>query len=135
MGDPLSIAAGVIAVLGAARKVSQGLGLLKAAKDAPEGLENLLSRVSSIESVLEAIEKTSMDPENLSPGMLKVLDMTKNKFTEMEALLEYSLTQAGTSSKVDRWQWMRRRGQAGKLLNQLDELRTDLIAHVGVQTS
>lgn len=68
MGDPLSIAAGVIAVLSAARKVSQGLDLLKAAKDAPEGLENLLSRVSSIESVLKVIKKTSMDPENFSLG-------------------------------------------------------------------
>lgn len=67
--------------------------------------------------------------------MLKMLDMTKNKFTEVEALLEYSLTQAGTSSKVDRWQWMRKRGETGKLLNQLDELRTDLMAHIGVQTS
>ena len=56
--------------------------------------------------------------------------MAKNKFVEMEVLVEYSLTQAGTSSKVDRWQWLSKRVEAEKLLSQLNGLRNDLKAHV-----
>ncbi|KAL2055893.1 hypothetical protein ABVK25_003535 [Lepraria finkii] len=62
--------------------------------------------------------------------------MGKNKFVETEVLVEYSLTQAGTSSKVDRWQWLSKRVEAEKLLSQLNGLRNDLKAHMfGIQNS
>ena len=132
--DPLSIAASVVAVLGAARRLSKGVGLLKAAKGAPESLDDLLSHLASIEEVLQAIQDVSTEPSPVSPGLTRVLGRTKAKFVEMDSLIQYTLTEAGESSKVDRWQWLRKRDEVAKLQRQLDALRNDLTALISTQS-
>jgi len=49
--DPLSITAGVLALLGAARKTFQGLEKLLALKDAPRELVVIVNEVSRSSSV------------------------------------------------------------------------------------
>ena len=131
--EPLSVAASVVAVLGAARRLSKGIGLLKAAKGAPESLDDLLSYLSGIEEVLLAIQDIPTEPSTISPGLARVLGRTKAKFVEMDALIQYTLTEAGKSSKVDRWQWLRKRDKVEKLQRQLDALRNDLTALISTQ--
>ena len=72
-------------------------------------------------------------PSTISHGLARVLCRTKAKFVEMDALIQYTLTQAGESSKVDRWQWLRNRDEAEKLQRQLDALRNDLTALISTQ--
>ena len=131
--EPLSVTASVLAVLGAARRLSQGVGLLKAAKGAPDSLGDLLLRLSGIEEVLHAIQDVSTKPGAVSPGLTRVLGRTKAKFVEMDSLIQYTLTKAGESSKVDRWQWLRRREEVEKLQRQLDALHNDLTALITTQ--
>ncbi len=131
--EPLSVTASVVAVLGAARRLSKGVGLLKAAKDAPESLDDLLLHLSGIEEVLQAIQDVSTEPSTVSAGLTRVLGRTKAKFVEMESLIQYALTEAGESSKVDRWQWLRKRGEVENLQRQLDALRNDLTALICTQ--
>lgn len=131
--EPLSVAASVVAVLGAARRLSKGIGLLKAAKGAPESLDDLLSYLSGIEEVLLAIQDIPTEPSTISLGLARVLGRTKAKFVEMDALIQYTLTEAGESSKVDRWQWLRKRDEVEKLQRQLDALRNDLTALISTQ--
>ena len=131
--EPLSVTASVLAVLGAARRLSKGVSLLKAAKDAPESLDDLLLHLSGIEEVLQAIQDVSSQPSTVSAGLTRVLGRTKTKFAEMESLIQYTLTKAGESSKVDHWQWLRKRGEIEKLQRQLDALRNDLIALLSTQ--
>ena len=131
--EPLSVTASVVAVLGAARRLSKGVGLLKAAKGAPEGLDDLLLHLSGIEDVLQAIQDISTEPSTVSPGFTRVLNTAKAKFAEMDSLIQYTLTEAGESSKVDRWQWLRKRGEVEKLQRQLDGLRNDLTALICTQ--
>lgn len=131
--EPLSVTASVLAVLGAARRLSKGVGLLKAAKHAPESLDDLLLQLSDIEEVLQAIQDVSIEPSTVSPGITRVLGRTKAKFVEMESLIQYTLTEAGESGKVDRWQWLRKRDEVEKLQRQLDALRNDLTALISTQ--
>ncbi len=131
--EPLSVTASVVAVIGAARKLSRGVSLLKAAKDSPESLDDLLLHLSGIEEVLQAIQDVSTEPSTVLPGLTRVLDRAKAKFVEMESLIQYTLTEAGESSKVDRWQWLRKRGEVEKLQRQLDALRNDLTALITAQ--
>ena len=131
--EPLSVAASVLAVLGAARRLSKGVGLLKAGKDAPESLNDLLLHVSGIEEVLQALQDVSTESSTVSPGLTRVLGRAKAKFIEMDSLIQYTLTEAGESSKIDRWQWLRKRDEVEKLQRQLDTLRNDLIALLTTQ--
>ena len=131
--DPLSVTASVLALLGAARKLSKGVDIMRAAKGAPESLDDLLLQLSDIEEVLQEIQHVSAEPSAVSPGLTKVLGRTKAKFLEMESLIQYTLTEAGESSKVDRWQWLRKRDEAERLQRQLDALRNDLTALISTQ--
>ena len=131
--EPLSVTASVVAVLGAARRLSKGVGLLKAAKGAPESLDDLLLHLAGIEEVLYAIQDVPTRPTTVSPGLTRVLGRTKAKFIEMDSLIQYTLTGAGESSKVDRWQWLRKRDEVDKLQRQLDALRNDLTALISTQ--
>ena len=131
--EPLSVTASIVAVLGVARRLSKGVGLLKAAKGAPESLDDLLLHLSSIEEVLQAIQDVSTEPSTVSAGLTRVLDRTKEKFVEMESLIQYTLIEAGESSKVDRWQWLRKRDEVERLQRQLDALRNDLTALISTQ--
>ena len=131
--EPLSVTTSVLAVVGAARRLSKGVGLLKAAKDAPESLDDLLLHLSGIEEVLQEIQHVSTEPSAVSPGLTRVLGRTKAKFVEMESLVQYTLTEAGESSKVDRWQWLRKRDEVERLQRQLDALRNDLTALISTQ--
>lgn len=131
--EPLSVTASVVAVLGVARRLSKGVGLLKAAKGAPESLDDLLVHLTGIEEVLHAIQDVPTEPSTISQGLARVLGRTKAKFVEMDALIQYTLTQAGESSKVNRWQWLRKRDEAEKLQRQLDALRNDLTALISTQ--
>ena len=131
--EPLSVTASVVAVLGAARRLLKGLGLLKAAEGAPASLDDLLLHLSGIEEVLQATQDVPTEPSTVSPGLSRVLGRTKAKFVEMESLIQYTLTEAGESSKVDRWQWLRKRDEIEKLRRQLDALRNDLTALISTQ--
>ena len=131
--DPLSVTASVVAILGVARRLSRGIGLLKSVKGAPEGLDDLLLHLSGIEEVLHATQDVSSESSTVSPGLTRVLSRTKAIFIEMDSLIRYTLTEAGESSKVDRWQWLRKRDEVEKLQRQLDTLRNDLTALVNTQ--
>ena len=131
--DPLSVTASVVAILGVARRLSRSVGLLKAAKGAPEGLDDLRLHLSGIEEVLQAIQDTSTEPSTVSPGLTRVLSTAKQKFVEMDSLIQYTLTVAGESTKVDRWQWLRKKGEVDKLQRQLDALRNDLTSLLTTQ--
>ena len=64
--EPLSVTASVVAVLGAARRLSKGIGLLKAARGAPESLDDLLLHLTGIEEVLHAIQDVPTEPSTIS---------------------------------------------------------------------
>ncbi|KAF2660578.1 hypothetical protein K491DRAFT_711773 [Lophiostoma macrostomum CBS 122681] len=56
MADPLSLTAGIIAVVGAAEKTGKGLEKLRTLHDAPDELEYALNEISDMRVVLRSIQ-------------------------------------------------------------------------------
>jgi len=131
--DPLAITASVIAVIGAAKKVNKSLRLLKDVKDAPDGLRDLLDHISRFESFLRASERGVPESDTDAPELRERLLEAKAKLVEIDQFAQYTLTEAGESSKVDRWQWVQKRSVVERFKRQLDEIRQDVMSltHAG----
>lgn len=133
--DPLSAAASVIAVVGAAKKVTKALDLLKAVRGAAQGLSDLLGEVSRLEKVLQAIMNVSMESQQPLPQLREVLDEARSKLLELDSLIQYTLTKVGESNKVDRWQWLRKESDVDTLQRKLHAIRQDLIMLISTTNS
>ena len=129
--DPLSVGASVIAVVGATGKVVKGIRRLKAMQDAPRELDDLLTEVSQFELVVKASEKVNGRIESELGTLLKT---AQGLIIELESLIEYKLTEPGSSNKVDRWQWIRSSKDVERLRVKLRDVTANLVALVGVNT-
>ena len=129
--DPLSVGASVIAVVGATGKVVKGIRRLKAMQDAPKELDDLLTDVSQFELVVQASQKVNGNKESELAILLKT---AQELVIEFESLIEYKLTEPGTSNKVDRWQWIRSSKDVERLRVRLRDVTASLMALVGVTT-
>ena len=128
MGDPLSLTASIIAVVGAADEVNKGLRRLKAAKDAPKGLQDLLGDVEQLEMVLNCVKSAVLSSGSPPIELATLTGEAGSKLLELRSLIQYTLTKAGVSDKVDRWQWMKKGNEVERLRNQLGAIRLNLVA-------
>ena len=128
MADPLSLTASIIAVVSAANEVTKGLRRLKAAKDAPKGLQDLLEDVEQLEMVLNCVKSTVLGSRSPPIELATLTGEAGSKLLELRSLIEYGLTKAGVSDKVDRWQWLRKGNEVERLRNQLGTIRLNLVA-------
>ena len=132
--DPFSITLGAITLASATKKAIGGIKRLKALRDAPEELQDLLSELSQFEVVLQAIEDTAHLSDSVDSSLETILDGAKNKMVEWESLVENRLTQAGSSSKVNRLQWIESEKEISRLRGQLKDIRANLDIIIGVRT-
>ncbi len=131
--DPLSATASLIAVTGAARQLNKLLDLLKAVRDAPQGLGDLLSEVFRLKQVLQAILNAFNDSQEPLGQLGNVFDDARSKMLELDSLIQYTLTKVGESTKVDRWQWLMKGGDVETLQRQLHVIRQDLIVLISTK--
>ena len=127
MADPLSVTASIIAVVGAANAVTKGLRRLKAAKDAPEGLQDLIQDVVQLEMVLNFVKSAVLSSGSPPIELATLIGEAGSKLLEVQSLIEYTLTKSGVSDRVDRWQWLRKGNEVERLRNQLDIIRQNLV--------
>ncbi|KAL9126402.1 MAG: hypothetical protein Q9175_007926, partial [Cornicularia normoerica] len=132
--DPFSITVGAITLAGAIKQAIGGIKRLKALRDAPEELHDLLAELSHFEEVLQPIQDTAHPSESADSPLEILLCQAKDKIVEFNSLIEYRLTQVGTSSKVDRLQWIESQKGIGRLREQLKDIRANLDVVVGVRT-
>lgn len=132
--DPFSITLGAITLASATKKAIGGIKRLKALRDAPEELQDLLSELSQFEVLLQAIEDTAHPLDSVDSSLETILGGAKGKMVEWESLVEYRLTQAGSSNKVDRLQWNENKKEIGRLRGQLRDIRANLNIIIGVRT-
>ena len=128
MADLLSVTASIIAVAGAADAVTKGLRRLKAAKGAPKGLQDLFEDVEQLELVLGCVKSAVLSPGSPPIGLATLVEEAGSKLLELRSLIEYTLTEAGISDKIDRWQWLRKESEVERLRNQLGTIRLNLVA-------
>ena len=132
--DPFSITVGAISLAGATKKVIGGIKRLKALRDAPQELHDLLVELSQFEEVLQAIQDTAHPSASAETPLETLLSGAKDKIVEFDSLIEYRLTQAGSSSKVDRLGWIESRKDIDRLREQLRGIRANLDVLIGVRT-
>ena len=132
--DPFSITVGAIGLIGATRKAVGGIKRLKALRDAPEELHDLLTELSQFESVLQAIQDTAHPSESANSALETLLGAAKDKIVEFDSLIEYRLTQAGTSDKVDRFRWIESQKDIDRLRKQVRDIRANLDIIIGART-
>ena len=131
MGDPLSIAASVVTLVATTKPIMERL---EAFKEAPQGLKELLTEVNHLDSLLQAVESAPWSSENSDQTIKSMLGNAKKLLHEIDALVQYTLTEAGTDDKVDRWQWARRRKDVERLMKTLRNICANMVAVLGVKT-
>ena len=131
MADPISIIASVITIVGATKKTIQRLKILRGA---PQGLEDLLSEITQFDIFLHAFRRRPCSDDADSNDLKRYLRDAEKKLTDFNKLLEYTLTKAGTSNEVDRWQWTRKGDEIQRVREDLRETRANLVALSGVET-
>ena len=132
--DPLSLTASLITVVGAVKQVKKGLRQLKGLHNAPRELDDLLDENSQFEAILKALDNTPWKCNDVRPELQTVLSKAHAKLNDFDALIQYTLTEAGTSSKVDRLQWVRRRREVEELRQDLKIIMSRIVSLVGVET-
>ena len=131
MGDPLSIAASVVTLVATTKPIIERL---KGFKDAPKGLKELLTEVNQLDSLLQAVESGSWSSQNADQTIRSPLGNAKKLLHEIDALVQYTLTEAGTDDKVDRWQWTRKRRDVERLMKALRTVCENMVAVLEVET-
>ena len=125
--DPFSVTVGAIGLAGAANKATGSvIKRLKALRDAPEELRDLLAELSHFELVVQTIQNAADQSETAGSPLETLLGTAKDKILELNTLIEYRLTKAGTSSEVDRSQWAGSQKDVDKLRKQLKDIRANV---------
>lgn len=132
--DPFSFTASLIAVIGTVKQVGKGLKQLKALQQAPRELDDLLDENSQFEAILQAMDNAPWSSSSVKPELKIILSKAHEKLTEFDALIQYTLTEAGTSRKVDRMQWVRKRLEVEGLRSSLKDITLRIVALIGVET-
>ena len=142
--DPLSIATGTIAIIGAIHEAAKCIDRLRAIRQAPLEVRLLLEEVADLQEVLNVVhtaqrppayaERASQVAPNDGPtGLDRVVARTTAKLRELTCLLEHH------SSRADRrapdFGWVRGKQQANAMRKELKILRLDLATSLAAVTS
>ena len=133
--DPFSITVGAIGLAGAANKATGSVfKRIKALRNAPQELQDLLAELSQFETIFQAIQDAADPSETTHSPLETLLDTAKDKILELHRLIEYRLTKAGTSSEVDRSQWAGSQKDVDRLREQLKNIRANLLVNLNINT-
>ncbi len=113
--DPLSITAGILAVLGASGEVAKQVKNLLALEDAPDELLALNIEISDLRFVLHDVEyllqrQSEESAAHILLGLTKALQRSRETVLALEKLIAYDLTVINPISKkprIDRSRWLR----------------------------
>ena len=131
--DSIFIGASVLTILSAARKTSGALKRLKRMRDAPQEFEALLSDIDNFELYLEAIKTAPWSSDIANDGLRKIINDATDKLLNIHKIVEYKLTEAGESSKVDRWQWTNSEKNIQKVKDCIKDIKADLNIFINVE--
>lgn len=92
MSDPLSIAAGILALAAAAAQISKAISRLRHFGEVPGRVYALKNEVSDLEAVLRqighALERKSLASDDEQKSLEQILARTKNNLTDLAKALE-----------------------------------------------
>ncbi|KAF2846179.1 ankyrin [Plenodomus tracheiphilus IPT5] len=133
MAEPLSIAASIIAVIGATEKAAKGLERLRTLQTATDELEYVLNEINDMRVVLRSTHNalTSM-AERETSDIGDLIKRCEDEVLELDMLVTYSLQDAsGYRSngrpKVNTLGWLLKSGRLSKIRGRLRDRRESLV--------
>ncbi|GIZ49101.1 hypothetical protein CKM354_001214000 [Cercospora kikuchii] len=135
--DPLSITAGIIAILGAATTTTSTLSKLRAAGKAPELFDELSNEVEALRSVLVVVRvclrrvQHSEFEQDIHESIGGLLQNTTDVALELRSMLEFQLradegrTKEGRT-KVNRRDWMKYGPEVERIKQKIRDARDNL---------
>ena len=140
MADPLSIAASIITVIGAADSIGRTLGKITSAKNAPAAIHALQNEISDVRIVLGDVDIfTSTSGEDLTgptfsstkclEHLAVLTDRAKSKIAELDQIVHRRLIRCHPVTGVthlSRVEWLKVRGVVEELHRNLRPTRQDM---------
>ena len=125
--DPLSITAGIVAIVGATGTVGKGLQKLAQTRHAPEILVGLKDEVSDLHLLIEGTSDLaryheSVFTKSLGPAALRGLKRIQNTVLVLEKLIVYDLTTIVNSDgqiEIDRLAWIKSQNRLQQIKSQI----------------
>ena len=143
--DPLSITASALTVVTALDQAYKCAQRLRAIRQAPGEIRLLLEEVADLTQLLEQVQSTQSPPaygdgtarpNEKAKGLDWQLSRTSTKLSELDALVEDHASRTDRR-RLDRghWGWIHGRRRANALRDELRDLRLNLTASLGANTS
>ena len=138
MADPLSIAASIITVVGAADNIGKVLSKLRTARNAPTEVLALQNEISDLRIVLEDVDLCSSDENRVEPDpasrrrferLAILITHAQNQLCELDQILNHRLIKVDAVtgvSHVSRTGWLRIRGTVEGVRLNLRTARQDI---------
>ena len=142
--DPLSVTASIITLLTASGSVVGGLEKLSSLREAPNIILALNNEISDFRLVifelanyLQDSARSSIHQQPFSTEILPVLKRAREKLIELESLIEYRLVLPGPGRdiRLNKTAWLWERQKVKRIQEEIRDLRTSLVAIVGVLVS
>ncbi|KAL9119292.1 MAG: hypothetical protein Q9187_004154 [Circinaria calcarea] len=137
--DPLSVTAGIVAVVGAASSVGRTLGKLALLRGAPNTIRALNNEIEDLRLLLQEIDtllRRDIDSSGppLHQSLSGSLQRAKEKLLELEGILEYQIMIVGDhgNATVNRFAWARQQTTVQRIQGDLRSIRLDLVAALGL---
>ena len=132
--DPLSLAASILAVLGAGGTIAKGLAKIRRLKRAPCILLQLNNEVTDLHLLIRAVNEIYHSSANIIPVstlqeevVYNALKRAKHDVLELEKLIEYILTKETSSgTEIDTLAWIRALDRVKEACDHIRASRNDL---------
>ncbi len=139
--DPLSLTAGVLAVIGASKAVAQGLQRLNGYRKAPQEIGDLLTDVAELHVFLEGVGVVAEHflsvrcTQNVR-SLTEQVGKAGRKIQEIKRLLDspfFQMSRFNDGNKA-RIAWLQNKHKVKKILDELRAIRVDLGVTLGLLT-
>ena len=142
MADGLSVAASIIAVLGAIEGVSKALSRVRSILNAPDEVLALLNEASDLQIVLgdaqiyivRNSQGAHVTPEHLQHLSLLV-DQAKTKLLQLDERIQFHLIKPQSSQariKVSKREWLKATSTIERFRQSLRDIRLNIVAQITV---
>ncbi len=132
MADPLTIATGIITIVGACNALVSTIKKFHDLRKAPKELEELENEISALQSHTDSISqlvKPHGDTRDKIIGKLSLethIESARKKIQEIHRFLEKSLLDASSSIKIRKSAWLKWQSEFNKLRQELRDLRLEI---------
>ena len=132
--DPLSITAGILAIVGAGSTIGKGLKKIIAARHLPDTLLQLNNEVIDLQYVVQDVDdvlrrqaRTIGEDQSSPASLTSALEHAKHTLLALESLIAYDLTTVDSrdgTMRMSRISWLR---VESKVKGLKDNIRTDRV--------